>query len=715
MDCLLEKRFQVRLWVIVLFDVCRLFRYEHIISLNMTSVRRRPKRLCDTEDITPGSDSAVIDTSRSVMSQNRPKDSQPKTTAFEFDATQFLVDLNTRCIQRPLPAIHTMLSAAPQPRKSVHAADQSSSGTKRQADEADDEEGRPATSSQTSPPLLLSFISELRGYLGVKDNNNVADAESEGNGGGDKDHDSGEIGLWSLEDQKYSTLLTRAHHKRFRKLLSIYGTNRNENARLFMTGRGNIGTKKQRNEFEQLCELFREERRLYGEALRDFYMAHAARFHLGFKVSCESSQFTGIRSQYIDSYQKCWLASSASRAQVYGPCIQTISVHHVASSGGHTVHQVPQITVDTLSPNLVFQRNVNGDLPIVSLEELRHTYSIGSSIQHSSSKRILRDCCSSAFLSDDLEAKRLAGEYNAQVVLTDRVMESLIKASRWVLPVSQQTIQGKNRSSVVVFMDDPLPSPCGPREALSFGFVDSIYGGLLENQRMSNDHNVPRQYNYTVLKFLGASPSPFRVLVRSEAFVLCEEGGGPLCMDVSLEYFPGRGMELIPTRDRTYWLVQKILHPNSKQILFRIDPETAKILSMEEKGIADALTSEDPAKDEKGTKSLSEFENMEEGTTSDLLLQSLMDFCFAMTKLQHDCSRRNMICYPARYHSTGTSVLTQQVASVHQESVDTTGPIHVMHELDHAHQVHLTPSFRPWSWNHDRMPYTFALQEDNLG
>jgi hypothetical protein len=203
------------------------------------------------------------------------------------------------------------------------------------------------------------------------------------------------------------------------------------------------------------------------------------------------------------------------------------------------------------------------------------------------------------------------------------------------------------------------------------------------------------------------------VLVRSETLILHEQQG-PLSIDVSLEYFPEKGMEVIPVRDRANWLLHKLLNSEARQLLIHIEPQTASILSMEEKTIADVLTSQDPTKDERGVGSLCDFENIDDANIYDLF-HFIMDFCHATTKLDHESSPRNIICYPARSQQAGTCVASHREASVHKElSSIEQGSIDFMSELDDAHKVYLSPSFRHWSWSHDRMAYTFPLKEDKV-
>ena len=205
----------------------------------------------------------------------------------------------------------------------------------------------------------------------------------------------------------------------------------------------------------------------------------------------------------------------------------------------------------------------------------------------------------------------------------------LLRHHRQRLRTSSSTRTCKDRD--VIFIEDPLPSSTLPRQCLTIGFTESLYGQVLT----SNNHhqNAPRQYVYTLLKVVRQGHT-INMLVRSENYVLTEIGDA-LSFETSLEYFCDQGMEVIPVHDRAYWFMQKILQPSKRQLLCRIDPCTARILSMKQKTVADAITVVDEAANERGVSSLYFFDRSRE-ISVEPLIESMFDVLFATTKLERD-------------------------------------------------------------------------------
>jgi hypothetical protein len=90
------------------------------------------------------------------------------------------------------------------------------------------------------------------------------------------------------------------------------------------------------------------------------------------------------------------------------------------------------------------------------------------------------------------------------------------------------------------------------------------------------------------------------------------------------------------------------------------------------------------------------------------------------------------MCYPG-FHSINTSSLppshqvaatttttrSYSIASIHKELIESptsdgsgrTVNIDVEKQLEDAHQVILNPEFRMWSWNQDRLAYSFPCND----
>jgi hypothetical protein len=151
------------------------------------------------------------------------------------------------------------------------------------------------------------------------------------------------------------------------------------------------------------------------------------------------------------------------------------------------------------------------------------------------------------------------------------------------------------------------------------------------------DGEPSRCYGTTVLK----------MLVRSQNHVLTE-GRDALTFDTSLvEYFcnQGRGMEVVPVGDRAYWMMQKILQPSKRIIFCRIDPCTGRVLSTEEKTVADAMTLEDAAPHESGMSSLLNIDRSDESSVENVI-GSMFDILCATTNLERGVKSRSVMCSP---------------------------------------------------------------------
>jgi len=413
---------------------------------------------------------------------------------------------------------------------------------------------------------------------------------------------------------------------------------------------------------------------------------------LAVAVPGPSSEFVGIKSQYVKRYKRRWEESKLKPAKLYGKCIQTVSISQ-RNTGG----TCSRISADDFSPKIVLTRQT-GDLPRLSMAKINN---ILNQQQIQPQRTIIRSG-TDELLGEDVCARRLALEHEVDVVLSDRVCETLLKSQEWILPISYQRL-GRERD--VVFIDDPLPSSSLPRDCLSIGMTESLYGQVLRSDSLNSVSS--KQYVYTVLNVMRQGCN-VNMLVRSENYLL-DERGSALSIETSMEYFHDRGMEVIPIGYQAHWFMQKILQPEVRPLLCRIDPCSATVLRVEEKTVADAITVGNDADNEKGVGSLYSFERIEE-TTLDSLIQSMMDTLFATTKFERDFKRRSVMCHPGRHESVscGTAV------SIHKEINNVASEkalVDVEKELEDANQVFLsTPDYRLWSWDDDRIAYTFPVE-----
>ena len=261
--------------------------------------------------------------------QNPPED------AYEFDAAQFYWNIATRAVQRPLPAIASILALNPnhhQPRRTTGTGTQTTEEEElaltRQLEEMERQEEIDRRTGMDMP-LLKDFFDMLR--------TRVADRgmRVEGDGGGcavingavEKSasgtkravrHDDGGDGNDDGDDgnplEKISSTLTRVHHRRFKELLGTLkkdGHFHKDDDNSNSNSNSNSNKKNDRHkdkEFKRLCELVREERRLYFIAMDQFKQENADQFLLGFKgkiishVSCSMlSLFTIQYLEYVGS------------------------------------------------------------------------------------------------------------------------------------------------------------------------------------------------------------------------------------------------------------------------------------------------------------------------------------------------------------------------------------------------------------------------------
>lgn len=239
-----------------------------------------------------------------------------------------------------------------------------------------------------------------------------------------------------------STILTKGQHARFKQLLVAYDGKFPKKISGVAESKAQMA---KRREFKTLCELFRQERQLYSEALQKFYAENAQQFHLGFKIKCASSQFNGIKSEYINYMKAKWGEYSSSSD--FGQCVQTVSVRKsdVGSSRNNFL--------DMFAPKIVF-RATSGEIPNVSMTDL-YSNIIWSRVEYDTHKGTL---FSSSILCTDEKAKSLAVEQSVDLVVTERVISSLLKDERWSFPISYENCGTAKavRTISIVEEEEPL-------------------------------------------------------------------------------------------------------------------------------------------------------------------------------------------------------------------------------------------------------------------
>jgi hypothetical protein len=221
--------------------------------------RSKPKRLRLEE---------TSDTSNNNVGENTTKQSYHVKDVYEFDHLQFHNSINIKPNVRPLPGISDMINIAPQQRVG--------SGVTGQMPRKKQE---PVGVSKI--PLLNDFFVSLRKFVP----DDIGKKIEEDSLLQDDDQAKKEGSTLDVNNtlNQFSTVLTDGHHKRFKELLSemekegVYADDKQRKRRAFSTQRV------RKKELLKLCDLFREERRLYAIALEKFQVDNADKFLTGFR------------------------------------------------------------------------------------------------------------------------------------------------------------------------------------------------------------------------------------------------------------------------------------------------------------------------------------------------------------------------------------------------------------------------------------------------
>ncbi len=387
---------------------------------------------------------------------------------------------------------------------------------------------------------------------------------------------------------------------------------------------------------------------------------------------------------------------------MFGESIQTISLHsHSAASG--SLFASP-IGIEMFSPQVVFgvQKTVKEPLSgKISMDGIVNTLKKKVLQQQ---KNLVRDD-PGLLISEDEKAKDLAFEHSVDIVTTANVIEVLVRTKKWNIPL----LCTEKHEKGVVFIEDSLPTPSDPRECLSVGFTEALYGQVQRSNNYSG--KCEGRYIYTLLTFTRRA-AKVRVLVRSVDYLVDSEIR-PIVLLGQVEYFSECGYEDAPAEDRAWWFMLKVLRPHCRLALCRVDARTAGVLEVEEKGVADAIIAHNPVADETGLNSLGRFE-CTSNVQFESRIQSMTDFFFATMTFERD-DHWSMICHPPRASSDTVLCGT---ASVHKEinckkkgpksTASTDRVINFENDWEVGKAVFLNDiDFRGWAWNHERFPYTF--------
>mmetsp|Transcript_14006 Transcript_14006/g.20919 ORF Transcript_14006/g.20919 Transcript_14006/m.20919 type:complete len:665 (-) Transcript_14006:31-2025(-) len=631
--------------------------------------------------------------------------SNTSTDLFDIDTCQLLYNLNNRPIIRPLPAVHAMLAVAPQ-RRSGHQPigkilrDSSDAKKNLDVDRTSDEKKKEAALRTTSEmPLMKDFLKKIsnrkKKVIDTSKDEKCHEDTVEKKDNSDGVKSEREIGSSEKSPiDQISTILTKGHHRKFQELLAIFGKNAN-NAVEDLSYKNRMARKK---EFGILCELFLEERNAYSLALEQFRLDNSKRFAIGFNVPGPASKFVGIKSQFIKRYKDRWEQSKIKPSKSYGKLIQTISLNGSLP--------MSPIDVEMFSPEIIY-KDQNRDFVCndFSLEKIKSTLE-NKTLQEQ--RNILR-VDSNTLLSEDEKARELATKYDVDVVLSSNALEAMITSQKWDLPILCDSSSSLVRP--IVFFEDPIPAPSNPRECLTVGITEALYGQLLCNMNEGEEKvNHGNGCNTYTLLTLTLQTTKVKVLVRSRNY-LFDSNNRPVILRGQVEYFSNYGMEDIPVHESAWWFIQKVLQPDCRLLLCRVDALSTRVIRIEEKSVADAILGHNPADSEIGLGTLGRFES-NGNVTVEHQIQMIVNVIFGATRIERD-RRWGLICYPSRCDDG----VSHGVASVHK-ALGNNQKISPCFEVEkawkEAEAVFLNAiDFRLWTWeNEDRVPYCFPLQEE---
>jgi hypothetical protein len=481
-----------------------------------------------------------------------------------------------------------------------------------------------------------------------------------------------------------STILTEGHHQRYKELLQIFGPLASQDAFSRLSYQNQISRKR---EWNVLKDMVTNERLQYSMALEKFKHDHVHRFHIGFKVPAYISHFARMKAEYIDQYKHKWLSSKIRPPLYYGTSVQNIYLEQNV--------RIDLSNLDAFAPKVLLRKRIgDGSVCTVSVNTLKRTLA-GSKLNKTTVQNHLE---SPALLCEDESAKLLVIEHGIDVVMTVNALESILRSKEWNLPVLP--------IDNTVFVEDPVPTPTGPRECLSYGLTKGLMQQImLAHSKTGTTDTLCGEFYYTTFTLKNRGNST-KVLVRS--FVSLEDdSGNPILLDCNPNYFSDLGEEEPSGNDRAYWLIQKLLLPDSTLLSCSIDVETCLLGLISEKRIADALETNETITAEKGIGTLGVLEDVLVGTTLEHSLQTLTNVLSGMA----------MIEKAAEYFLVILSDNMNGIASVHKSNKDYCNDlidirnifrdsVNVFQNLSWL----VTHEYRQWKWNHKRIPYSFPFQ-----
>ena len=577
---------------------------------------------------------------------------------YKYNPNEFMNEFQPRLIHRPLPSVQAMLSVAHQGKRS---------------DKID-----PITKT-SQIPILDDFFQHLK-QRSIQWNPSAyidkPQSSEETAQIADSSHSS------PLEIR--STILTDGHHQRYKELLQIFGPLATQDAFSKLSYQNKIARKR---EWNTLKDMVTEERKQYALAWERFKQEHVHRFHIGFKVPSYISHFASMKAEYIESYKQRWFSSKIKPPLYYGTSVQNI----------YLVQNVPLDlnNLDTFAPKVLLRKRVgHGCACTIPLETLKQSLA-GLKLSKSQVKNHLD---SSRLLCEDESAKTLAKEHELDIVMTAKAMETMLRSNEWNLPILHI---GKT-----VFIEDPVLTPTGPKECLSYGLTAGLIQDIIMvHSKTEISETLSGEYYYTALT-LKARSACIKVLVRS--FVSLQDNHGhPIVLDCNPKFFSELSEEEPSGKDRAYWLIQKLIIPDSALLACSIDVDSSSLSCISEKRIADALEVNETLAAESGLGTLGPFEAFLVGGTLEQSLQTLTNVLIGVGIIQKSDEHCLIILSET---TNGIATVHRAVTEPSQNLIDITKQFQDSVNVFQNKTWLLLHEFSPWKWIHKRIPFSFQTQ-----
>ena len=377
----------------------------------------------------------------------------------------------------------------------------------------------------------------------------------------------------------------------------------------------------------------------------------------------------------------------------FGPCTQAISLLGTSQKSFDTIRS------KLFEPKIV-HRDIDG-LPTINprwLESMKQKQQLDAYITTELESKLL---------CDDDTARTLALEHNVDIVLTFKSLEALVSdpktpSGRWTIPLSFVDI--RDNCVNIPFMEDPLPSIKTPRECLSVGITEALIRSALDYDLVKRDR-LKGKSAYTVT-MIPSSNRNLKALIRYTNYCIDKEQN-PVAIMTQLEYFPEKGFEQFNRYDRAKWLLTKCVQKDARIMIARVDANTAKVLNIEEKSVADALTINEINIPEKNLNSLGPFEESDEFSI-DAPFNVLYKITAAISLLEKKTNRQYVVQRESDWNAICRSSCTieDEIQRFDIDDEINKNGTSVLLNTDT-----LMSSFNMWGWNMKRLPYTFNIDK----